>query len=88
MAQMGGGISISGEDSGLHLVVELPDHVDDVALEKLAAESGIEVKALSTYYQAKAPRRGLLVGYAYVAPGKIAYYAKLLTRIIRAGARK
>ncbi|HEX8957730.1 MAG TPA: PLP-dependent aminotransferase family protein, partial [Burkholderiaceae bacterium] len=88
MAQMGGGIGISGEDSGLHLVVELPDHVDDVALEKLAAESGIAVKALSTYYQAKTPRRGLLVGYAYVAPGKIAYYAKLLTKIIRAGTRK
>ncbi|HEX7641272.1 MAG TPA: PLP-dependent aminotransferase family protein [Burkholderiaceae bacterium] len=88
MAQMGGGIGISGEDSGLHLVVELPDHVDDVALEKLAAESGIAVKALSTYYQARTPRRGLLVGYAYVAPGKIAYYAKLLTKIIRAGTRK
>ena len=88
MAQMGAGITISGEDSGLHLVVELPDHADDVAVEKLAAESGIAVKALSTYYQSKTPRRGLLVGYAYVAPGKIAYYAKLLTRIIRAGTRK
>lgn len=88
MAQMGANVSISGEDSGMHLVVELPDHVDDVALEKLAAESGISVKALSTYYQSKAPRRGLLVGYAYVAPGKVAYYAKLLTKIIRAGTRK
>jgi len=88
MAQMGAGITISGEDSGLHLVVELPDHVDDVAIEKLAAESGIAIKALSTYYQSKTPRRGLLVGYAYVAPGKIAYYAKLLTKIIRAGTRK
>ena len=86
--QVGGGIAISGEDSGMHLVVELPEHVDDVALEKLAAESGIAVKALSTYYQSKTPRRGLLVGYAYVAPGKIAYYAKLLTKIIRAGTRK
>ena len=85
---LSGGIAMSGEDSGLHMVIELPDHVDDVALEKLAAESGIAVKALSTYYQSKAPRRGLLVGYAYVAPGKIAYYAKLLTKIIRAGARK
>jgi hypothetical protein len=35
-----------------------------------------------------ATRRGLLVGYAYVAPGKIAYYGKLLTNVIRSGIRK
>jgi GntR family transcriptional regulator/MocR family aminotransferase len=88
VAQLGAGITISGEESGLHLVVELPDHVDDQALERLAAESGIAVKALSSYYLSHAPRRGLLVGYAYVAPSKIAYYAKLLTNVIRSGTRK
>ena len=88
IAQMGDGIAISGEESGLHLVVELPSHVDDVAVARLAAESGIEVMALSTYYAAQPARRGLLVGYAYVAPGKIAYYGKLLTNVIRSAVRK
>jgi GntR family transcriptional regulator/MocR family aminotransferase len=88
IAQMGDGIAISGEESGLHLVVELPSHVDDVAVARLAAESGIEVMALSTYYAAQPARRGLLVGYAYVAQGKIAYYGKLLTNVIRSAVRK
>jgi GntR family transcriptional regulator/MocR family aminotransferase len=75
-------VTISSEESGLHLVLELPDYVDDVALSKLAAASGIRVNALSTYYQSMPVRRGLLIGYAYVAPEKIAYYGKLLTKII------
>ena len=80
-------VTISSEESGLHLVVELPDHVDDVALEKLATESGMAVKALSTYYLAPPVRRGLLVGYAYVTPDKIAYYGKLLATVIQSGVR-
>ncbi|HEY8026185.1 MAG TPA: PLP-dependent aminotransferase family protein [Burkholderiaceae bacterium] len=87
VSHMGSEIRISGEESGLHLVVELPDHVDDAALARLAAESGIAVKALSNYYLAQTPRRGLLIGYAYVELGKIAYYAKLLTNVIRSGIR-
>lgn len=76
-------IAISSEESGLHLVVELPAHVDDVALEKLAAESGIAVKALSRYYLGEPVRRGLLVGYAYVAPEKISYYGRLLASVVQ-----
>ena len=82
------GVTISSEESGLHLVVELPDHVDDVAMEKLAAESGIQVKALSTYYLAPPVRRGLLVGYAYCTPEKITYYGKLLAAVIQSGVRR
>jgi GntR family transcriptional regulator/MocR family aminotransferase len=86
-AQLNQRVTISSEESGLHLVVELPEHVDDVALEKLAAESGMAVKALSTYYLAPPVRRGLLVGYAYVTPDKIVYYGKLLASVIQSGVR-
>nr|WP_238552091.1 PLP-dependent aminotransferase family protein [Herminiimonas sp. CN] len=86
VAQLGNNISISGEESGLHLVIELPDHVDDVALAALAAESGIAVKPLSNYYLQQPARRGLLVGYAYVNIDKISYYGKLLAHVIQAGA--
>jgi GntR family transcriptional regulator/MocR family aminotransferase len=80
-------VTISREESGLHLVLELPDHVDDAAMEKLAAASGIQVKALSSYYLAPPVRRGLLVGYAYCTPEKITQYAPLLAAIIRTGVR-
>ncbi len=92
MAQLGpqlsDSVTISSEESGLHLVVELPDWVDDVALSALAAESGIQVKPLSTYYLAPPLRRGLLVGYAYVTSEKICYYGKLLAAVIQSGVRR
>ncbi|MEC5161608.1 MULTISPECIES: MocR-like pyridoxine biosynthesis transcription factor PdxR [unclassified Janthinobacterium] len=86
--QLSQSVTISSEESGLHLVVELPDWADDVALSALAAESGILVKALSTYYLAPPVRRGLLVGYAYVTPEKITYYGKLLAAVIQSGVRR
>jgi GntR family transcriptional regulator/MocR family aminotransferase len=84
-SQLNQQVRISHEESGLHLLIEVPDHVDDVALEKLAAESGIEVRALSAYYLSLPVRRGLLVGYAYVTPDKIVYYGKILASVIQSG---
>jgi GntR family transcriptional regulator/MocR family aminotransferase len=78
-------VSISREESGLHLVLELPDDVDDVALEQRAADAGIQVKALSAYYLKPPVRRGLLVGYAYCTLEKIAECAPLLAAIIISG---
>lgn len=81
-SRLGGSVTISREESGLHLVVQLPDHVDDVALERKAAKAGIQVKALSSYYLKPPTRRGLLVGYAYCTPEQITHYGRLLARII------
>ncbi|MTV37488.1 MocR-like pyridoxine biosynthesis transcription factor PdxR [Duganella radicis] len=77
-------VSISKEESGLHLVVELPDSVDDVALAQRAATLGISVKALSTYYLKPQVRRGLLVGYAYCTPEQITDYGRQLGALIAA----
>jgi GntR family transcriptional regulator/MocR family aminotransferase len=76
------GIAISSEESGLHLVVELPADADDVALERRAAASGIQVRALSTYFLASPTRKGLLVGYAYVTPENILRYGHALAQLI------
>ena len=78
------GLTISKEESGLHLVIELPDHVDDVALAQRAAAEEISVKALSTYYMKPPVRRGLLVGYAYCTPEQITDYGRQLGAIIAA----
>ncbi|OYO28170.1 PLP-dependent aminotransferase family protein [Janthinobacterium sp. PC23-8] len=80
-------VAISTEESGLHLVLELPDNVDDVGIAALAAESGMQVRALSTYYVQAPARSGLLIGYAYVPPEKILYYARLLAAVIATGIR-
>lgn len=77
-------IRISPEESGLHLVIELPDEVDDVAVAALAAESDLDVRPLSIYYLQPPVRKGLLVGYAYAAPEKLGYYGKLLAHVIHA----
>ncbi len=87
-SQLDAGFTISQEESGLHLVVELPDHIDDEQLACLAAEAGIAVKALSTYYLRPPQRRGLLVGYAYVSPEKITHYGQLLANVIRTAASR
>jgi GntR family transcriptional regulator/MocR family aminotransferase len=84
-SHLGGKVTISGEESGLHLLVEFKNDVDDVSLARLAAESGLEVRALSDYYLSSPVRRGLLIGYAYVSPEKIAYYGRQLAQVIRAG---
>jgi GntR family transcriptional regulator/MocR family aminotransferase len=81
------GVSISREESGLHLVVELPDHADDVALAQRAADDDISVKALSTYYLKPPQRRGLLVGYAYCTPEQITDYGLQLGALIAAELR-
>jgi GntR family transcriptional regulator/MocR family aminotransferase len=75
--------TISRQESGLHLVVELPGWADDVALHGKAHEAGLSVNALSTYYLAPPIRKGLLVGYAYVTEEKIEHYGKVLAALIR-----
>jgi GntR family transcriptional regulator/MocR family aminotransferase len=53
---------IVGTEAGLHVLLRLPDRVDDVALAAAAAERGIGVRALSTMSLTGAAERGLLLG--------------------------
>lgn len=61
------------EDSnaGLHLILSLPDSVDDVALSAELEQMKILTRPLSAYYLRPAPRRGLLLGYACVPEEEI-----------------
>lgn len=73
--------SISEEESGLHLVIELPPGSDDRVLAARAAKKGLVVRPLSRYYLA-ASQPGLVVGYAYVPTARIAYYGALLGNVV------
>jgi GntR family transcriptional regulator / MocR family aminotransferase len=78
---------ISRNASGLHLLISLPDSTNDVALAALAATADLIVRPLSRYYIGDAPRKGLLVGYAYVPTNEIARHARRLGELIRRGMR-
>jgi GntR family transcriptional regulator/MocR family aminotransferase len=79
--------TVSREASGLHLLIELPDTTNDVALAALVATEGLVVRPLSSYYLGETVRRGLLVGYAYVPTHAIARHARRLGELIKRGLR-
>lgn len=59
---------LSKEDShaGLHLVLHLPQAMDDVEVVGRLKEAGILCKPLSAYYSTEPKQKGLLLGYAAV----------------------
>lgn len=56
-------------DAGLHLVLKLPEHADDVAIAQLALTRNVNVRPLSKYFSLRDQhtQRGLLLGFACVA---------------------
>jgi GntR family transcriptional regulator/MocR family aminotransferase len=58
------GFSIEGAAAGLHVLLRLPDTVDDVAIQSVAAERGIGVIPLSPMSRPGTPKRGLVLGYS------------------------
>ncbi|TCT03372.1 PLP-dependent aminotransferase family protein [Paralcaligenes ureilyticus] len=60
-------LDIVGEHAGLHLVLALPDRVDDRRVTREAIEQGVVVRPLSNYYMKPGgEKKGLLMGYAAV----------------------
>jgi GntR family transcriptional regulator/MocR family aminotransferase len=69
--QMGDILEVMGDEAGMHLVAMLPPGVNDVAVSRRAAQSGISATPLSTCYS-KPPRRGgLILGYGGANPSQI-----------------
>jgi GntR family transcriptional regulator/MocR family aminotransferase len=58
------GLTVQGAAAGLHVLLRLPDSVDDVAVQAGAAERGIGVNPLSPMSHTGAPEPGLVVGYS------------------------
>lgn len=79
----GDGLEIIGDDAGLHLVLALPDSVDDVMVERDALQQGVVTRPLSTYYMDRSRvRPGLLLGYAGATPDEIQPAFDTLARVI------
>lgn len=78
-----------GAAAGVHVVLPLPDEIDDVAIAAAAAERGIMVRPLSPSYlpgaeRGTTPLRGLLLGYARLTLGRIDEAVGELAEVVRA----
>ena len=70
--RFGDALPISTHEAGLHLVLHLPDGLDDVLLCEQAGAEGVVVRPLSRHYlQRQGTRQGLLLGYAGVGQRQI-----------------
>jgi GntR family transcriptional regulator/MocR family aminotransferase len=65
------GLRISGVAAGLHLVVELPEGVDDKAVAERARAAGLGPLPLSSMRLADGGPPGLVIGYAASPPGEL-----------------
>ncbi len=77
-------LPVIGGDAGLHLVLGLPQRIDDVALARHAARAGVATRALSRYHMDQdAARKGLLLGYGAVREEEIATNFGVLADVVR-----
>jgi GntR family transcriptional regulator/MocR family aminotransferase len=83
-AAFGEKFEVVGNNAGLHLVVRLPDEVDDVAVAEAALQQGVLVRPLSRYYhQFATGQRGLLLGYACVTEAEITPAFAILAGVLK-----
>jgi len=71
-------LSEFNSNAGLHLILNLPDSANDVAIAAAASARGVLVRPLSRYYMLPNHRRGLLMGFACVPEEQMAAAFTLL----------
>lgn len=69
--------------AGMHLLIHLPDGVDDVAVVSMANRAGVACQPLSGFYAGPDRRRGLVLGFGTVAEHSLANMAKALAGILQ-----
>jgi GntR family transcriptional regulator/MocR family aminotransferase len=80
----GDSLEIYGGQAGLHLVLGLPPHTDDVQVTQEAFVRGVVVRSLSRYYMKReCVMQGLLLGYAPVPIERIDPAFDVLATVIR-----
>jgi GntR family transcriptional regulator / MocR family aminotransferase len=74
---------VSGVAAGLHLLVELPDGVDDVAVARAAGAVGLQPLPLSRLRLRSGGPPGLVVGYAAHSPDELDAAVRRLAKVER-----
>ncbi|OKO74883.1 PLP-dependent aminotransferase family protein [Bradyrhizobium sp. NAS96.2] len=73
-------VTLQPSDQGMHLLLWLPQNVDDVRLAKAALADGVVVRPISPMYKASA-RRGLMLGFGGFEPEQLEAAAIRLRRV-------
>jgi GntR family transcriptional regulator / MocR family aminotransferase len=73
---------VSGVAAGLHLVVELPDGVDDLAVAAAARAEGLGPLPLSPLRLRPGGRPGLVIGYAAHSPNELDAAVQRLAKVV------
>jgi GntR family transcriptional regulator/MocR family aminotransferase len=74
--------SVEGGETGLHLVLRLPNHADDVEIVRRAARHGLNPHALSLYTNEAMPRlSGLVLGYGNLAVAQVCRHVRVLASL-------
>jgi len=82
--QFGDAMPVIGGDAGLHLVLGLPQGVDDQAVAQDAQRAGVATRPLSMYYvRPAAAESGLLLGYGAVREEEIGTSFARLAGVLR-----
>ncbi|MZR24229.1 aminotransferase class I/II-fold pyridoxal phosphate-dependent enzyme [Sneathiella chungangensis] len=85
--KLGDIVTVTGQESGMHLVAFLPPHIRDTEIERAAAESGMLVRALSGFYNLPTDQTGLILGFAGTREEEMPHLVDKLAAIIRARAK-
>ncbi|WDZ96233.1 PLP-dependent aminotransferase family protein [Herbaspirillum sp. WKF16] len=81
-AMLGDRVRIELQPGGLHMLLQLARHEDDVMLAERAHAAGLALHPLSRWYMRGKPRKGFLLGFANVVTEKDAM--ELATRLRQA----
>jgi GntR family transcriptional regulator/MocR family aminotransferase len=74
-------VTLQPSDQGMHLLLWLPQGVDDMRLAQAALAEGIVVRAISPMYKRK-PRPGLMLGFGGFAAEELEAAAMRLRKIV------
>lgn len=80
--ELGGVFRVITANAGMHVSGWLPPEYDDVDIARRAAQRGLEVPALSTYYIAEPARTGLLIHFARVSATLIVQAIETLAKCV------
>ena len=72
---------VHGVAAGLHLLVGLPDGIDDAAVAERVLAAGVAVQPLS-YHRLRPGPPGLVIGYAAVTPDRLWEGVRLLAKAV------
>jgi len=76
-------LSIEGVAAGVHLLLRLPDGVDDGAIAEAARRARIAVSPLSSFLLTPAASGGLVIGYGSLQESAIEEATRALAQVIR-----